>query len=142
MGRASVWIARPLSVECGSPSTPLMLLASTRQQDFTSRSLIHAEGVQNIAVTGRGVVDGHGDISTEFPKVRAHPIHFVECRNVGVRGVTFRNSTTWIQHYFRCDDLVVDGITVDSRLNPEIEGPRHLPGAPGRNEDGMNLKTS
>ncbi len=118
-----------------------VLLASTRQQDFTGRSMIHAEKVRNIAVVGRGAVDGHGDISTEFPKVRAHPIHFVECRNVRVRDVTFRNSTTWIQHYLKCDDLVVDGITVDSRINPEIEGPRHLPGAPGRNEDGLNLNS-
>lgn len=118
-----------------------VLLASTLQQDFTSRSVIHAEKVESIAVVGRGVVDGHGDISTEFPKVRAHPIHFVECRNVRVRDVTFRNSTTWIQHYFKCDDLVIDGITVDSRINPEIEGPRHLPGAPGRNEDGLNLNS-
>lgn len=118
-----------------------VLLASTRQQDSSSRSVIHAENVRNIAVVGRGTVDGHGNISTEFPKVRAHPIHFIECRNVRVRDVTFRNSTTWIQHYFKCDDLVVDGITVDSRLNPVIEGPRHLPGAPGRNEDGLNLNS-
>lgn len=41
----------------------------------------YAEKAKNIAVVGRGIIDGHGDISTEFPKVRAHPIHFVECRN-------------------------------------------------------------
>jgi Pectate lyase superfamily protein len=96
-----------------------VLLASTRQEDFTARSMIHAEKVRNIAVTGRGIIDGHGDISTEFPKVRAHPIHFIECRNVRVRDVTFRNSTTWIQHYFKCDDLVIDGIVqVASRSAP------------------------
>jgi len=118
-----------------------VLLASTNQEDFTSRSLIHAENAQNIAVFGRGVIDGHGDVSTEFPKVRSHPIHFIECKNIQVKDVTFRNSTTWIQHYFKCDDLVVDGVTVDSRINPVIEGPRHLPGAPGRNEDGLNLNS-
>jgi hypothetical protein len=118
-----------------------VLLASTRQQDFSSRCVIHATNAKNIAVVGRGTVDGHGSISTEFPEVRAHLIYFTECRNVCVRDVTFRHSTTWIQHYFKCNDVVVEGITVDSRLNPEIEGPRHLPGAPGRNEDGMNLNS-
>lgn len=116
-----------------------VLLASTRQQDFPQRAVIYAAKAANIAVVGRGTVDGNGRISTAFPKVRAHLIHFVECRNVRVRDVALRNSTTWVQHYLGCDDLVVQGVTVDSRINPDIEGPRHLPGAPGRNEDGMNL---
>jgi polygalacturonase len=57
-----------------------VLLASTRQADFTSRALIYAEKAENIAVLGRGAIDGHGAVSTEFPKVRSHPIHFIECK--------------------------------------------------------------
>ena len=118
-----------------------VLLASSRQEDFTARALIHAEKAENITVQGRGMIDGHGAISKAFPKVRAHLIHFVGCHNVLVRDVAFRNSTTWIQHYYQCDNVVIDGVTVDSRLNPEIEGPRHAPGAPGRNEDGLDINS-
>ncbi|MBN2473382.1 MAG: right-handed parallel beta-helix repeat-containing protein [Pirellulales bacterium] len=118
-----------------------VLLASTKQADFTHRSLVYAEGAENIAVFGRGVLDGHGALSREFPKVRSHLLHLVNCRNITVKDVTLRNSTTWVQHYFRCTNLLVDGITVDSRINPDIEGPRHLSDAPGRNEDGLNLNS-
>lgn len=121
--------------------TGAVLLASTKQGDFTQRSMIYAKGAEHIAVLGHGVIDGHGEISREFPKVRSHLIHFVECSNVMVKDVTLRNSTTWVQHYLKCTNLVVDGITVDSRINPDIEGPRHLPEAPGRNEDGLNLNS-
>ena len=44
-----------------------------------------------------------------------------------------------MRHYRQCTDVLVDGVTVDSRINPNIEGPRHFPEAPGRNEDGWNL---
>ena len=118
-----------------------ILLASTTQADFAHRSLIYAEDAQNIVVVGHGVVDGHGALSTDFPKVRSHLICFVRCQRVTVRDVTLRNSTTWVQHYLRCTDLTVDGVTVDSRINPNIEGPRHLPEAPGRNEDGLNINS-
>jgi hypothetical protein len=118
-----------------------VLLAGTKQADFTQRSLIYAEGAEHVAVSGRGVIDGNGALSTEFPKVRSHLIHFVRCRNIMVKDVTLRNSTTWVQHYFQCTNLVIDRVTVDSRINPDIEGPRHLAGAPGRNEDGLNLNS-
>ena len=117
-----------------------VLLASRSKDDYTHRSLIYAENVENISVAGRGTIDGHGAVSKEFPKVRNHPVHFVQCKNVKIQDITLRNSTTWIQHYFKCDNLVIDGITVESRINPDIEKPRYA-SAPGRNEDGLNINS-
>ena len=117
-----------------------ILLASRNKDDYTHRSLVYAEKADNISIAGRGIIDGHGAVSKEFPKVRKHPIHFVQCKNVKVQDVILRNSTTWIQHYFKCDNLVIDGVTVDSRINPDIEKQRYA-NAPGRNEDGLNINS-
>ena len=117
-----------------------VLLASRNKEDYTHRSLVYAENVENICVEGRGTIDGHGGASKEFPKVRNHLIHFVQCKNVRVKDIFLRNSTTWVQHYFKCDNLVIDGVTVESRINPDIEKPRYA-SAPGRNEDGLNINS-
>jgi len=117
-----------------------VLLASRSKDDYSHRALVYAENAENISISGRGAIDGHGAVSKEFPKVRNHPIHFVQCKNVKVQDVTLRNSTTWIQHYLKCDNLVIDGVTVESRINADIEKRRYAT-APGRNEDGLNINS-
>ena len=124
-----------LCVEAGA-----VLLASRNKEDYAGRSLIYAESAENVAVVGHGVIDGHGAVSKEFPKVRVHPIHLVRCKNVKIGDVTFRDSTTWVQHYFQCENVAIDGVTVDSRINPDIEKPRYATAA-GRNEDGLDINS-
>jgi len=105
-------------------STDLADFPSTRPayrsyiDGYTERSLIYAERLENIAVVGRGAIDGQGG---SFPrrdqpsKERPYMMRIVECRNVTVRDVTLRNSPMWVQHYLACENVTIDGITVLSR---------------------------
>jgi polygalacturonase len=90
--------------------------------NYTDKSLIYGENVENIAITGLGTIDGQG-ASFEGPyKVRPYMIRFIQCRNVTVKDVTIKNSPMWVQHYLACDDVRITGITVRSLVNHNNDG--------------------
>lgn len=84
--------------------------------------LIYADNASNLAITGRGTIDGRGKA---FPKLswndegitRPHLLRLVRCADVAVSGVTLKNSGCWMQHYLACDRLKINGITVFNRNN-------------------------
>jgi polygalacturonase len=109
----------------------------------TNKMLVYAEDAVNISITGRGTIDGRGDDFDgpyRSPSFSGRPriIHFRGCRNILIRDVTLYNSGSWVQSYQSCENIVVDGITVDSRENKDIEKPRFAD-ARGRNTDGLDL---
>ncbi len=110
----------------------------------TNKMLIYAEDAQNIGVLGRGLIDGRGDDWADGPygspsfSIRPRIIHFRGCDNIQVKDVTLYNSASWVQFYQSCRNLVIDGITVDSRENKDIEKPRYAD-VRGRNTDGLDL---
>ncbi|MBN1350791.1 glycoside hydrolase family 28 protein [candidate division KSB1 bacterium] len=86
--------------------------------NYTSRSLIYAEKQTNIAIIGKGTIDGQGH---KFPPIR-HPyknrpymIRMIECSHISLENVTIQNSPMWVQHYLACDHLDISGMTVLSR---------------------------
>ena len=90
--------------------------------NYTDKSLIYAEKAERIAVTGRGVIDGHGDVFKGPYKVRPYIIRFIQCKGVTVEDVTIKNSPMWVQHYLACDDVRISGVTVRSRVNSNNDG--------------------
>ncbi len=109
----------------------------------TNKAFIYAEDAENISIQGRGTIDGRGDDFHGpylFPSFSGRPriIHLRNCRDVQVRDLTLRNSGSWVQSYQSCRNMVIDGITVDSRENKDIEKPRYAT-VGGRNTDGLDL---
>jgi len=89
---------------------------------YTDKSLIYAEKAENIALMGRGTIDGQG-ASFEGPyKVRPYLIRIIECNNVMVKDLTIRNSAMWVQHYLACENVVIEAVTVDSVVNGNNDG--------------------
>jgi polygalacturonase len=124
------------------------LLGSTDLNDYTDhyvdRSLIYAEGAANIAITGRGVIDGQGAAFRRPPaaeskeacvqadaegnsvenedkenwlRARGRPflLRLVDCTNVLLHDITVRNSAMWCLDFLACDSLLIDGIRLRSR---------------------------
>jgi polygalacturonase len=90
--------------------------------NYTDKSLIYGENVENIAITGFGTIDGQGGSFKGPYKVRPYMIRFSQCRNVTVKDVTFRNSPMWVQHFLACEDVRITGITVRSLVNHNNDG--------------------
>lgn len=111
-----------------------------QSDDTRVSSLITGIDLENIAVTGRGTLDGQGkpwwdalrkdknrkkDQAKILTHGRPRVINLYRCRNVLIQGVTIVDSPSWTVHPIGCENLVVDGISI---INPES----------GPNTDGVN----
>lgn len=83
------------------------------------RGIITAKNVENIAVTGLGIIDGQG-FHDNFQRYgnnqgnRPHAIFMEDCRNVTIRDVYIRNAAWWTVRLFRCDGVAIDHVNIYS----------------------------
>ena len=113
-----------------------LIMGSNNRLDYgtvDAAALICAKNKNNISITGKGIIDGRGrelviDIyrllksgvlkDEQWPakrpseKTRPKLISFIQCTDVKVKGVTIKNGCSWIQNYERCNNVIIDSITV------------------------------
>lgn len=112
---------------------------------------IYARGAKNVAITGKGLIDGNGLATRNFMAgkkgggsgtlrnmgstgvpldqrifgegkwLRPSMIQPFECTNVLIEDVTIKDSTFWVVHPVFCRNLTVRGIHVES-LNSNNDG--------------------
>ncbi len=118
-----------------------VLLGSLNPFDYEARtnpfmtSMIFADSVSNIGITGRGMIDGQGKqvannyidvidkglLKDKFrngrPEIETRPmiIYFRNCRNVVIKNIMLKNSASWNQTYDQCRNVIVDSISVDNK---------------------------
>jgi polygalacturonase len=90
--------------------------------NYTVRSLIYAENLDQIALEGHGTIDGQGGTLKGAYKDRPYLLRIIGCREVGVRGLTLRNAAMWVQHYLACEGVCLDSIRVESTCNTNNDG--------------------
>jgi hypothetical protein len=103
----------------------------------THAPLIAGEGLQNIAVTGRGTIDGQGKFwwnlfQTEMGAdmrrdIRPNLLQVVDCRNVLIESVHIVNSSRWTLRPTACDNVTIARVT--------IHNPPDSPNTDGINPD-------
>ena len=101
------------------------------RHQVTHAPLIGGKGLRNVAITGRGTIDGRGapwwakhrQKTLEHPRPRL--ISFSDSSNVLVEGITATNSPAWTINPVRCENVTVTRVTI---FNP--------PDSP--NTDGIN----
>ena len=97
----------------------------------TYAPLIAGVGLTNIAIVGRGMIDGQGSTwwKLHHQKQLAYPrprlIGFTNCSNVLIEGITATNSPSWTINPVYCENVNVDKVTI---INP----------ADSPNTDGIN----
>ena len=110
------------------------LVASDRPGDYSSSQrpvVLSAHGTHDIALSGRGTVDGHArDFMDRYlgyiwePKAfRPGLLQFVDCRLVRLEGVTFHDSAFWTVHLVGCEGVDAVDLVVDNDLAvPNCDG--------------------
>ena len=91
--------------------------------NYVCQSLIAGEDLENVAIRGRGTIDGNGAAFRwrEY-KNRPYLIRLVNCRDVLVQDVSLRNSAMWMQHYLACDRVRLSGISVWNHVTYNNDG--------------------
>jgi len=90
--------------------------------NYTDKSLISGENLEDVAIEGTGVLDGQGAAFEGPYKSRPYLLRLVKCRGVHVRDIRFESSPMWVQHYLACEDVRLTGLTVRSRVNHNNDG--------------------
>lgn len=107
-----------------------ILLVCTNKEDFpSSRHFIYAENCQNIHIKGEGIINGQAtaDYGSRWgvpqkPPFRTGILLFKNCKDISTRGITILNSDAWTLHFQRCENVVVENITIRNnykRLNSD-----------------------
>ena len=107
------------------------LLGSPHRQDYRPGKvfgLLRADQQQDIAVCGKGTIDGQGILlaadTERLSKEKKLPnakefsrpmlISFRNCKNVTMRDITLKDSASWVERYQDCEHLTVENIKVRS----------------------------
>lgn len=95
-----------------------------RSEDDVNRGVLSAVGVQDVTVSGTGVIDGSG--AAFWNDLENRPdfaVGFANCRKVRVRDVTVIDPAKYNIRFQNCDDVVVDGVTINAPLlSPNSDG--------------------
>lgn len=98
---------------------------------FEIWTLIYALGAQNIAIEGRGTIDGNGKGFPPLPKIqpldvasgpRPRGIFLKDCRRVTLRDFLISNSAMWAVHIVRGNNVLIDDLTVFSEFFVQQDG--------------------
>ncbi len=112
-------------------SEKAVLLGSAHHADYhhvNFHALLLADQQEDIGICGKGTIDGQGNaLATDTENLRKQGIlpdskeaqrpaliNFRSCTNVTVRGVTLKDSASWVEDYKDCEHLTIEQVTVHS----------------------------
>jgi polygalacturonase len=99
------------------------------REQRTHAPLIGGRDLSNVAISGRGTIDGRGagwwqrQRERTLPHPRPRLISLAYCTNVLIEGITAVNSPSWTIHPVGCDNVVVDKVTISNPAeSPNTDG--------------------
>ena len=108
---------------------PLIQTRWEGRQQRTHAPLIGGSGLRNVAITGRGTIDGQGAgwWKRHREKANRHPrprlISIADSDNVLIEGITALNSPSWTIHPVSCTNVTVDKVTIKNPYDsPNTDG--------------------
>lgn len=124
-------------------SIPLIRGNGEKSQNYAG--LFNGFDLQNVSITGCGILDGQGEMWWNLFRARAkrqksgigttdpaeaalkygrpHMVRFLRCKNVAMRGVTLLNSPSWNVHPLLCENVWIDGVTISAPADsPNTDG--------------------
>ena len=127
-----------------------VLLGSNRIEDYPKRktrieghfpewrmALVNVQEMDKVRIHGEGKIDGNGIMfwaqfwqrRKENPKctnleVERPRLMFIDrCKDVEIKGLTFRDSGFWNLHLYNCDGVLVEGLDIEAPTKGHILGP-------------------
>ncbi|ONI48147.1 hypothetical protein AN643_03070 [Candidatus Epulonipiscioides saccharophilum] len=95
------------------------------------RCLLYAHNKQNIRLSGSCTIDGRmHKFTPNFKDFQKRPflLNFINCNNIILEGICFKNSPAWMLCLSKCSDIKIEDITILNRS--------------GKNNDGIDINSS
>lgn len=95
-----------------------------KNEPHMDRCLIFAKEANSFSIEGNGTINGNG-FPKNFTKAkggRPMMLRFLNCNNIKIKNVTLINSASWTSAWLYCNEIVVDGIKIISRVNQNGDG--------------------
>lgn len=92
---------------------------------YTKYAMIFAEGANNIAVTGLGIINGNGVDNYQITRpqnMRPFLMRLVNCEDVTIRDIQLLEAANWTFHLLGCKDVIVDGIKIINTTRANRDG--------------------
>jgi len=100
-------------------------------------ALVNAQQMDHVRISGKGRLDGNGIMfwaafwqrrkenpqCTNLEVERPRLMFIDRCHDVRISGLTLQNSGFWNLHLYRCQDVVVDGLSISAPSTGPILGP-------------------
>jgi polygalacturonase len=100
---------------------------ASRMDVFPRRALFFGHGLRDLSFTGSGTIEAGGqheifqDGVGDSPD-RPYGLHLIDCENVRVNDLTWRNSAYWMMRYFQCRDVKLKSLTIFNHCNLNNDG--------------------
>ncbi len=94
-----------------------------KNEPHMDRCLIFAKNAKSFALEGYGLIDGNGH-PKNFTKRDGRPMlmRFMNCHDIHLKDLTIKNPAAWTSAWLYCDEIVVQGIRIHSRVNHNGDG--------------------
>ncbi|MDG1805648.1 glycosyl hydrolase family 28 protein [Flavicella sp.] len=114
------------------------LLGSPEYKDYTTdthyntykdephmdRCLIFASEAKSFTIEGNGIINGNGSPKNFNKKNGGRPmlLRFYKCSDIKLKNVTLKDPAAWTSAWLYCNEIVVSGIKIISRVNHNGDG--------------------
>ncbi|WPR73121.1 glycosyl hydrolase family 28 protein [Flavobacterium sp. NG2] len=95
-----------------------------KNEPHMDRCLIFANEAKSFSIEGKGTIDanGHPKNFTKEKGGRPMMLRFLNCNDIHLSDVTLINPAAWTSAWLYCNEIVVDGIKIISRVNHNGDG--------------------
>ncbi|NIJ45943.1 polygalacturonase [Wenyingzhuangia heitensis] len=96
-----------------------------KNETHMDRCLIFASDAKSFAIEGYGIIDGNGspkNFNKKNGNGRPMMLRFLNCKDIHMRNITLQNPAAWTSAWLYCDEIVVEGIKIKSRINHNGDG--------------------
>jgi len=111
------------------------------KQNGDDSSFIYIKDAKNVALSGRGVIDGNGyEMRTKTPKANVKLLRTFNASDISVDGIYFRDSARWTIHLLQSQGVSLKNIKIINDLRADNHDKIIIPRV--SNTDGIDIDAS